>query len=164
MTCFYTMDSNVGIEKMLRNNSMTLAEFKSQGISELKIKMLISKKQPNYINLQFTDFELIKHLGSGGFSTVYLARCKVDGTLCALKFIKKSSIVSESKYKMLENEKNILFTIDHTRLVDLYYALESKNYIIFGLEYCPNGNLYQFLQKRKTISEKEAKFLITQIL
>lgn len=38
------MDSNVGIEKMLRNNSMTLAEFKSQGISELKIKMLISKK------------------------------------------------------------------------------------------------------------------------
>lgn len=65
---------------------------------------------------------------------------------------------------MLENEKNILFTIDHTRLVDLYYALESKNYIIFGLEYCPNGNLYQFLQKRKTISEKEAKFLITQIL
>lgn len=80
------------------------------------------------------------------------------------KIHQKSSIVSESKYKMLENEKNILFTIDHTRLVDLYYALESKNYIIFGLEYCPNGNLYQFLQKRKTISEKEAKFLITQIL
>lgn len=88
----------------------------------------------------------------------------VDGTLCALKFIKKNSIVSENKFKMLENEKNILFTIDHRRLVDLYYALESKNYIIFGLEYCPNGNLYQLIQKRKCITESEAKFVFSQIL
>lgn len=65
---------------------------------------------------------------------------------------------------MLENEKNILFTIDHCRLVDLYYALESKNYIIFGLEYCPNGNLYQLIQRKKSITESEAKFVFSQIL
>lgn len=65
---------------------------------------------------------------------------------------------------MLENEKNILFSIDHEKLVDLYYTFETKNYIVFGLEYCPNGNLYSFLQKMKTVSEDDAKFIIHQIL
>lgn len=53
---------------------------------------------------------------------------------------------------MLENEKNILFTIKHENLIDLLYAFETKNYIVFGLEYCPNGNLYSYLQKVKCLS------------
>lgn len=84
--------------------------------------------------------------------------------MCALKFIRKDSITTAKKIKMLENEKNILFSIDHEKLVDLYYTFETKNYIVFGLEYCPNGNLYSFLQKMKTVSEDDAKFIIHQIL
>ena len=53
---------------------------------------------------------------------------------------------------MLENEKNILFSIKHKNLIDLYYAFETKNYIVFGLEYCPNGNLYNYVQKMKALS------------
>jgi serum/glucocorticoid-regulated kinase 2 len=52
---------------------------------------------------------------------------------------------------MLENEKNILFSIKHENLIDLLYAFETKNYIVFGLEYCPNGNLYNYLQRVKTL-------------
>lgn len=84
--------------------------------------------------------------------------------MCALKFIRKDSITSAKKVKMLENEKNILFSIDHPKLVDLYYAFETKNHIVFGLEYCPNGNLYNFLQKARTVSEEDAKYIIKQIL
>lgn len=65
---------------------------------------------------------------------------------------------------MLENQKNILFSIKHRNLIDLYYAFETKNYIVFGLEYCPNGNLYNYLQKMKTLNEQEAKVIFYQIL
>ena len=65
---------------------------------------------------------------------------------------------------MLENEKNILFCIDHRRIVDLYYAFESQNYIIFGLQFCPNGNLYQLLHEDHILSEEKAKFVFYQIL
>ena len=65
---------------------------------------------------------------------------------------------------MLENEKNILFSIKHNNLIDLYYAFETKNYIVFGLEYCPNGNLYNYLQKMKIVSEEESKLIFYQIL
>lgn len=72
-------------------------------------------------------------MGNGGFSQVYLAKCKLDYQYCALKFIAKESITSSKKVKMLENEKNILFSIKHENLIDLYYAFETKHYIVFGL-------------------------------
>jgi len=42
-------------------------------------------------------------LGSGGFSQVFLARCRIDHQYCALKFIRKDTITSAKKVKMLEN-------------------------------------------------------------
>lgn len=65
---------------------------------------------------------------------------------------------------MLENEKNILMKINHPNLVQLYYAFQSQSYAIFGLEYCANGNLYNFLQKKKSLTEEQAKFIFKQIL
>jgi serine/threonine protein kinase len=32
------------------------------------------------------------------------------------------------------------------------------------LEYCPNGNLYSYLQKAKTLTEGQAKYVMLQIL
>lgn len=46
----------------------------------------------------------------------------------------------------------------------MYYAFETKNYIVFGLEYCPNGNLYNYVQKMKSLNEEEAKAIFFQIL
>ena len=46
----------------------------------------------------------------------------------------------------------------------MLYAFETKHYIVFGLEYCPNGNLYSYLQKTKTLTEGQAKYVMLQIL
>lgn len=60
-------------------------------------------ERPSFENVELRHFQLLKHLGSGGFSTVYLAKCEIDQKICALKFIKKESITSSKKAKMLEN-------------------------------------------------------------
>ena len=44
-------------------------------------------------NLTISDFNLIKCLGSGGFSTVYLARCLRNNKYYALKLIDKDFII-----------------------------------------------------------------------
>ena len=95
---------------------------------------------------------------------MFLGRCRLDLQYCALKFIRKDTITSAKKVKMLENEKNILFSVKHDNLIDLLYAFETKHYIVFGLEYCPNGNLYHYLQKVKALGEAEAKHVMLQIL
>lgn len=49
-------------------------------------------------------------------------------------------------------------------MIDLLYAFETKHYIVFGLEYCPNGNLYSYLQKVKNLPESQARSVMLQIL
>ena len=46
----------------------------------------------------------------------------MEFSLIALKFIRKDTITTVKKAKMLENEKNILFTVKHDNLIDLLYA------------------------------------------
>lgn len=95
---------------------------------------------------------------------MFLGRCKLDHQFCALKFIRKDTVTTAKKVKMLENERNILFSVRHENLIDLLYAFETKHYIVFGLEYCPLGNLYACLQRVRSFSEGQAKGLMVQIL
>lgn len=41
------------------------------------------------------SYKIIKELGHGGFSKVYLVRCLVNGLLYAMKTIKKSELDTE---------------------------------------------------------------------
>jgi serum/glucocorticoid-regulated kinase 2 len=155
---------NHGIRLTLNDRANTFAALISHRIRDIVIQPILVAAKPSYDKLRLSDFQLLQYLGSGGFSTVYLAKCEVDQRLCALKFIKKESITSAKKAKMLENEKEILFAIDSPDLVDLLYAFETPNYIVFGLEFCSNGNLYTFLHKHKRLSEADARIICHQIL
>ena len=43
-------------------------------------------------NIQLKDFEIIKCIGTGGFSRVFLARMKRTGTFYALKLMEKEGL------------------------------------------------------------------------
>jgi serine/threonine protein kinase len=100
----------------------TFKTLTDASIRELTLVPAMLKKAVSYDSLEFGDFEVLKFLGSGGFSQVFLGKCKLDYQYCALKFIRKDTITTVKKAKMLENEKNILFTIKHDNLIDLLYA------------------------------------------
>jgi serine/threonine protein kinase len=40
-------------------------------------------------NIKLSDFEIVKCIGTGGFSRVFLARLKANGTFYALKLMEK---------------------------------------------------------------------------
>lgn len=62
---------------------------------------------PNYqVNLR--DFNLIKCIGLGGFSRVYLITKKDTGKMFALKLIDKEFIVKNKKQVIVQNERNIM--------------------------------------------------------
>jgi serine/threonine protein kinase len=66
-----------------------------------------------YDHLMLKDFRIFKYLGCGGFSKVYLGYCKRDRKICVLKFIEKNKMERNKMLKILGNEKDILFSIDH---------------------------------------------------
>ena len=44
-------------------------------------------------NINLSDFDIVKCLGSGGFSTVFLVRCNFNGKYYAMKLIDKKFIL-----------------------------------------------------------------------
>ena len=84
-------------------------------------------------------FEIIKLIGSGGFSKVYLCRFKKDGTFYAMKVIEKDVIVKNKKKNIIMNERNIMKSSSHPFLIDMKFAFETAKYLIFVVEYCPGG-------------------------
>ncbi len=57
------------------------------------------------------DFNIIKCVGLGGFSRVYLVQKKDSAKMFALKLIDKKFIIENSKQVIVHNERNIMVNI-----------------------------------------------------
>ncbi len=87
---------------------------------------------------------MIRKIGKGKFSTVFLVKDKDTGMLEAFKQVLKAELTPDEKH-LVENETKILETIKHpnvVRLLDYWESFDSFNYI---LEYIKGDDLTCFL-------------------
>jgi len=81
---------------------------------------------PNSKPINLVDFEVMKMLGIGGFSKVYLVLKKNSKELYAMKSIRmpdKTHKADKAKYKeQVRTERDILVRINHPFIVKLKYA------------------------------------------
>ena len=59
----------------------------------------------SFPQLGLDDFEMVKVIGKGGFSKVFLVRKKDNGMLYAMKCINKAKIRQENKVQNILNER-----------------------------------------------------------
>ena len=79
-----------------------------------------------------------------------------------MKVISKSFIVKNQKKSIIMNEKNIMVELrDQLNIAKLYFSFESKDYIIFVMEYYAGGELFNLVKKFRKMDEKKARFYIT---
>ena len=153
---FETVDYNLQLDYYL-----TLSEEDGSFLngSSISLKPVYREKQP-VVNLN--SFEIIQCIGSGGFSNVYLCRFKENRKFYAMKVISKSFIVKNQKKSIIMNEKNIMVELrDQLNIAKLYFSFESKDYIIFVMEYYAGGELFNLVKKFRKMDEKKARFYIT---
>jgi len=101
------------------------------------------KIRPFYGSSQYMSglkgYEIIRAIGSGGFSRVFLVRSKNNGKFYAMKAISKAFILKNKKQKLVLNEKNIMVKINHPFLAKLYHSFETVNYFMLIMDYYPGG-------------------------
>ena len=108
-----------------------------------------------------TDYQKIKMLGEGSYGEVWLVRHKILGKDFAMKIIEKSPY---SNSKQIINEINILKQLDHPNILKiLEFHLENDKFYIIT-DYCPEGELFNEIDKKQKLTEKETSFIIYQIL
>ena len=103
-------------------------------------------------------------IGDGAFSEVRLVEHKESGQFYACKIVPKSRLNSASLETRFEIEIRINQQLHHpgvVQMIDLY--CDELNYYVI-MEFCPNGDLFQYVVDRDRLSEDEAKPIIKQIL
>ena len=71
----------------------------------------------------------------------------------ALKLIDKEFIIKNKKPGIVQNERDIMCAIDHPFMIKLQWCFESRNFIVFVLEYCAGGELFYQLKQVKRMTE-----------
>lgn len=96
-------------------------------------------------------FKIEKEIGRGAYATVYSATLlqpypplKV-GDYVAIKSISTSRISSAKEKEKLENEINLMKTLNHRNIVRLYGVERLRSYYFLIMEYCNYGDLIHFL-------------------
>ncbi|CAH1635268.1 unnamed protein product [Spodoptera littoralis] len=110
------------------------------------------------------DFDIIKTIGEGTFSVVYLVRDTDNFEYHAMKAVDKRLIIQKQCVKHLYTEKNILQSIKFPFLMTLNYGFKDNVYVYFLLPYQPGGEMFSLLKKFGCISEDLMKFYAAQLV
>lgn len=106
------------------------------------------------------DYTFGKSLGSGSFGTVRSALHKASGQTRAIKILKKS----EQDEEKLFLEVDILAKLSHPNIMQIFeFYDDSSNFYIVS-EFCSGGELFDCISDKGAFSEKEASYIVKQII
>lgn len=118
------------------------------------------KNIPNKHEIKYGRYEMLKHLGTGSFATVHLAKDMKTGDLVAMKFIDKVNFVGPEASSIYDEIK-LMKSIDHKNIVKLIDVIETSTVLCIVMEYCENGELYDLIVdnfQNFTIEDKKKIF------
>ncbi|CAK1581877.1 unnamed protein product [Parnassius mnemosyne] len=111
------------------------------------------------------EYELLEHLGKGGFAHVYRARCRKTGLFVAIKMIDKALMASAGMIGRVRQEVTIHSRLKHPAILELYTFFEDAHYVYLILELAHNGELAKhFKLGTRGLSEKAAADIFRQVL
>ncbi|XP_049795026.1 serine/threonine-protein kinase MARK2-like [Schistocerca nitens] len=113
------------------------------------------------IRVGFYDIE--RTIGKGNFAVVKLARHRITKTEVAIKIIDKSQLDAANLRKVYR-EVDIMKTLDHPHIINLYQVMETKNMIYIVSEYASQGEIFDYIARFGRMSESAARRKFWQIL
>ena len=129
----------------------------------------IIKNMPHYDKESFKRGEKVgcyvlgKVIGEGSFAKVREGIHILTGERVAVKIINKKRS-SEYTIKNLYREARIMQLIRHENIVELYEVMETKDYYYLVLEFCPGGELIDYIFMMERLTENLARRLIKQLI
>ena len=94
--------------------------------------------------VKYSDFQIQKSIGEGGFAEVYLANYIPFNQLCAVKKLKAKDLTGD-KFRLYYREIDILSRLSNPFLIGFIGFSVQKPYIVVT-EYISNGSLYDALR------------------
>jgi serine/threonine-protein kinase ULK2 len=101
------------------------------------------------------NYVLERKIGSGQFGDVFKGYNKLNNQDIAVKAVKRELLKGKFT-ELLENEIRVLKTCNNDNIIKLYDIKKTANNFYLIMEYCNEGDLMQYLKKKKKLSEDDA--------
>jgi len=103
-------------------------------------------------------------IGRGAYGEVLLATDKETNITYAVKILNKKHIIAQKKVECVTREKVLLDMLRHPNIVNLYFTFSDPDNLHYVLEYCPHGELLDYIKKHKCFNLDVARFYSAEIL
>ncbi|XP_031141884.1 maternal embryonic leucine zipper kinase [Sander lucioperca] len=110
----------------------------------------------------FKYYEVYETIGSGGFAKVKLGRHILTGENVAIKIMNKKDLGDDLPRVKVEIEA--MKNLSHQHVCRLYQVIETSTQIFMVLEYCPGGELFDYIIAKDRLSEEETRVFFRQIV
>ncbi|KAM4809436.1 maternal embryonic leucine zipper kinase [Rhinophrynus dorsalis] len=107
-------------------------------------------------------YELHETIGTGGFAKVKLASHLLTGEKVAIKIMDKESLGDD--LPRVKTEIDAMKNLSHQHVCRLYHVIETPKKIFMVLEYCPGGELFDYIIAKDRLTEDEARVFFRQIV
>ena len=146
----------------------TITALTEQEKKEIKITAKLKENQLYRLirkKLSVDDFEVIKFIGRGGFGEVNICRHKANNKIYAMKKITFEKLKYKNGLLHVQTEKDILsLNNDNIWITQLRYSFIDNKHLYLIMDYCPGGDLMNYLIQRDLLEESEARFYIAEII
>ena len=130
--------------------------------SHSKEKSKTETESPKEITIG--DYIIKKTIGSGTFSTVKLGIHRITQKKVAIKILDKYKIESRDDLERIIREMQILTEMNNPFVIKVYKIYEDKNNFLIIMEYCEGGELFNYIVKKKRLSEDESSYFFFQLI
>uniref|UniRef100_A0A3B1K865 Maternal embryonic leucine zipper kinase n=1 Tax=Astyanax mexicanus TaxID=7994 RepID=A0A3B1K865_ASTMX len=107
-------------------------------------------------------YEVYETIGSGGFAKVKLGRHILTGEKVAIKIMEKKDLGDD--LPRIKTEIDAMKNLSHQHVCRLYHVIETSSKIYMVLEYCPGGELFDYIVAKDRLSEEETRVFFRQIV
>jgi 5'-AMP-activated protein kinase catalytic alpha subunit len=119
----------------------------------------MSDKVPDVLK----DYSFIKDIGEGNFGKVKLSKLISTNEKYAIKILNKQKLKAQTKTSSI-NEIEILSKLNHPNIIHVEKILEDEENFYIIMEYCCEGELFDYIVKLERLNEMEAAIFFYQLI
>lgn len=109
------------------------------------------------------EYILVREIGRGSSSIIYLAVKQDTNEKVAIKIVSRKFLIDRNAVENFQREVTAFSKMNHRNIVRFYEIQSDDNLIYIIMEYCRNGNLQMLASQPGGMSERTAKPIVHQI-
>lgn len=133
-------------------------------LDALKKEFLSIYTNPPTSTRHLQDYDIVKTLGHGGYSTILLVRDKRTLEILTMKAVEKADIVHKNQVKQILCEKRILQSVQFPFTTTITAGFTDNVYVYFVMAFESGGELFSLIRKSRSLSETLSKFYAGQVI